>query len=221
MKVFKKRCVAAGWEDHLFKAPEAGEVGAREYAAAVVAGICGGWFLAFLGANIPNLFGFEPQFSQGEAAFVLLFFGISFGSQLAKAMARTSATLLFTAVIFVYIIISMVVAWPPIFFGGAFGAYAAVAAMPAIFIFALYMAKILRPGENAEKAVALLGTSVALPIFWFHIAYVFVYPLALKVYASPTNTATIINFAILAVLWVVIIPASYYTLKSATNPQKK
>lgn len=188
-------------------------VGIREIIAAIVAGITGGWFMIFLGTNIPTLFDFEPFALKGEVVFIFIFFGISFGYHLGKAMTQTSTSFVFVATFFTYVMISISIEWPPIFFGGTSVDYTASAAVPAILLLSLFVSGIIPQGASLDRFISVLGTTVSWPLFWFHIGYVFIYPLFLKVLDSPTDKSKLINFGILALMWVLIIPGAYYVLK--------
>lgn len=195
--------------------------GKRELIAAIVAGITGGWFLVFFGANIPRLFGFQPVVTPGELVIIFAFFGVSFGYHLGKAMTQTSASFIFVGTFFGYIVVSMLVDWRPIFFGGTPSEYAAVVAVPAIFIVALYVAQILPRGKGADRFIAIAGTLLSWPLFWFHIGYVYIYPLFLNLLNSPTDAGRLVNFAILTAVWVLVIPAAYYTLGKSLRQDLK
>lgn len=185
----------------------------RQKIAAIIAGVAGGWFLVYLGTIIPKFFNFQPIASPGDVVFVFIFFGVSFGYFLGRAMSETAASFIFVIVFFAYSIISALIDWPPIFYGGANSQYAAAAAIPAIFLVALYVSGILTLDGKTNKLVGAMSTWIAFPLFWINIGYVFVYPLYLKLLASPTPNDTLVNLVVLAAMWVLIVPAGFYFLR--------
>jgi len=195
-------------------------IGRYQKVAAVIGGVALGWSLVFLGVNIPSFFGFQPITTSGIMVIIFVFFGISFGYHLSEALVKTTALFVFIATFFSYVIMSLFINFPPLFFGGTPSQYAAVAAMPAIGIVALFYAGIIPPGTSAEKVTEMLGTTVSWPIFWLGIGYLYIYPMFQETQRSPSNEGKIVNFIILAVMWVLIIPAAYYLMKKTFLSKK-
>ncbi len=152
---------------------------ATRIAGAIVAGITGGWFIIFFGKNLPLLFGFEPSFHPGENFLMLSILGFMFGYYVGKTIERSHILFVFISSLLGYCVSSILLNLPPIFLGGMDPTFSMALIVPFIFSISAYFSIFKEQGAAREWYERTAGK-----VFWYffliHVAYVYEYPLAMK-----------------------------------------
>lgn len=191
---------------------------------AAVAGITGAWFLIFLGTLLPSLYGFSPVTSRGAVLLMFAIFGLTFGFYLGQAMMTRMQSLFFVAAAFVWVFISLLINFPPLFYGSSDVDTVIVLVLPFLFSLSIVLSNLLRRGTYAEKAFTIFSSKVSLYLLWVNIGYVYMYPMFQKFSSEPSQaySPNTLFFFIIAAGWLFMVVMIYFvTQRLMAQPSKQ
>jgi len=186
--------------------------------AALIGGIATGWFLIFFGVKIPVLFGFEPSFHPGETFLALSLLGFTFGFYLGRAMEERHIGEALIFFVFIssflgWVVTSLLIHFPPIFFGNLDPTFSISLALPTIISITLYIS-IFGSRSSARKWYEKFCGQISFLLLNVHIGYAYQYPFTQRflslIQSGTYDHGYILGFLLITGLWIFVFLVTYY-----------